>query len=384
MAENSLLWHASATIENITRNQSRILIMPKIAENPLVLVDGSSYLYRAYYAPPHLTNSKGEATGAVYGVINMLRSLLNLYKPDQMAVVFDAKGKTFRNDMYEDYKAQRPPMPDDLRTQIEPLHNIIRALGLPLICISGVEADDVIGTIATQASKAGRAVLISTGDKDMAQLVDENVTLINTMTNTVMGPAEVKEKFGVGPELIIDLLALQGDKADNIPGLPGVGEKTAVAMLTGAGSVEQILAAPEKIPALGFRGSKTMPAKLAEHGEMLKLSYELATIKLDVEMEQDWKELTITPANRDDLIKYYGEMEFKRWLAEVLDNKTGTAKDSDDSSNEEEVTPQEIATEYETILTHEALDRWIEQLSKAELISIDTETTSIEIGRAHV
>ena len=378
MAENSLLWHASATIENITRNQSRILIMPKIAENPLVLVDGSSYLYRAYYAPPHLTNSKGEATGAVYGVINMLRSLLNLYKPDQMAVVFDAKGKTFRNDMYEDYKAQRPPMPDDLRTQIEPLHNIIRALGLPLICISGVEADDVIGTIATQASKAGRAVLISTGDKDMAQLVDENVTLINTMTNTVMGPAEVKEKFGVGPELIIDLLALQGDKADNIPGLPGVGEKTAVAMLTGAGSVEQILAAPEKIPALGFRGSKTMPAKLAEHGEMLKLSYELATIKLDVEMEQDWKELTITPANRDDLIKYYGEMEFKRWLAEVLDNKTGTAKDSDDSSNEEEVTPQEIATEYETILTHEALDRWIEQLSKAELISIDTETTSID------
>ena len=250
MAVNSLLWHASATIENITRNQSRILIMPKIAENPLVLVDGSSYLYRAYYSPPHLTNSKGEATGAVYGVINMLRSLLNQYKPDQMAVVFDAKGKTFRNDMYEDYKAQRPPMPDDLRTQIEPLHNIIRALGLPLVCISGVEADDVIGTIATQASKEGRAVLISTGDKDMAQLVDDNVTLINTMTNTVMGPAEVKEKFGVGPELIIDLLALQGDKADNIPGLPGVGEKTAVAMLIGAGSVEQILAAPEKIPAL--------------------------------------------------------------------------------------------------------------------------------------
>ncbi|MEC4725892.1 DNA polymerase I [Shewanella sp. D64] len=352
--------------------------MPKIAENPLVLVDGSSYLYRAYYAPPHLTNSKGEATGAVYGVINMLRSLLNQYKPDQMAVVFDAKGKTFRNDMYEDYKAQRPPMPDDLRTQIEPLHNIIRALGLPLICVSGVEADDVIGTIATQASKEGRAVLISTGDKDMAQLVDENVTLINTMTNTIMGPAEVTEKFGVGPELIIDLLALQGDKADNIPGLPGVGEKTAVAMLTGAGSVAQILAAPEKIPALGFRGSKTMPAKLAEHGDMLKLSYELATIKLDVEMEQNWKELTITPANKDDLIKYYGEMEFKRWLAEVLDNKTGIARTSDDSANEDQVTAQEIATEYETILTHEALDRWIEQLSTAELISIDTETTSLD------
>ena len=348
--------------------------MPKIAENPLVLVDGSSYLYRAYYAPPHLTNSKGEATGAVYGVINMLRSLLNQYKPSQMAVVFDAKGKTFRNDMYEEYKAQRPPMPDDLRTQIEPLHNIIRALGLPLVCIPGVEADDVIGTIATQASKEGRAVLISTGDKDMAQLVDDNVTLINTMTNTIMGPEEVTEKFGVGPELIIDLLALQGDKADNIPGLPGVGEKTAVAMLTGAGSVEQILAAPEKIPALGFRGSKTMPAKLAEHGEMLKLSYELATIKLDVEMEQDWKELVIAPANKDDLVKYYGEMEFKRWLAEVLDNKGS----SDNSADEVEVIPQAIDAEYETILTHEALDKWIEQLTKADLIAIDTETTSLD------
>ncbi|MGS0727759.1 5'-3' exonuclease, partial [Shewanella sp. 0m-11] len=295
--------------------------MPKIADNPLILVDGSSYLYRAYYAPPHLTNSKGEATGAVYGVINMLRSLINQYKPSQMAVVFDAKGKTFRNDMYSEYKAQRPPMPDDLRNQIEPLHRIIKALGLPLVCISGVEADDVIGTIATQASKEGRAVLISTGDKDMAQLVDDNVTLINTMTNTIMGPTEVTEKFGVGPELIIDLLALQGDKADNIPGLPGVGEKTALAMLTGAGSVEQILAAPEKMPELGFRGSKTMPAKIIEHADMLKLSYELATIKLDVELEQDWHQLSIEPANKDELIKCYGEMEFKRWLAEVLDNK---------------------------------------------------------------
>ena len=350
--------------------------MPKIAENPLILVDGSSYLYRAYYAPPHLTNSKGEATGAVYGVINMLRSLLNQYKPSQMAVVFDAKGKTFRNDMYQEYKAQRPPMPDDLRTQIEPLHNIIRALGLPLICIPGVEADDVIGTIATQASQEGRAVLISTGDKDMAQLVDVNITLINTMTNTVMGPKEVTEKFGVGPELIIDLLALQGDKSDNIPGLPGVGEKTAVAMLTGAGSVKQILADPYKMPALGFRGSKTMPAKLAEHGDMLKLSYELATIKLDVEMEQDWRKLDITPANKDELIKYYGQMEFKRWLAEVLDNKGATVADSG-SSPDEAVSTQKIITEYETILTHEVLDKWINILSEAELIAIDTETTSL-------
>ncbi|GIU09423.1 DNA polymerase I [Shewanella sp. c952] len=355
--------------------------MPKIADNPLVLVDGSSYLYRAYYAPPHLTNSKGEATGAVYGVINMLRSLLNQYKPSQMAVVFDAKGKTFRNDMYSEYKAQRPPMPDDLRGQIAPLHQIIKALGLPLVCISGVEADDVIGTIATQASKEGRAVLISTGDKDMAQLVDENVTLINTMTNTVMGPAEVTEKFGVGPELIIDLLALQGDKADNIPGLPGVGEKTALAMLLGVGGVDNILAAPEKMPALGFRGSKTMPAKIAEHADMLKLSYELATIKLDVELEQDWRTMDIEPANKDELVKCYGEMEFKRWLAEVLDNKS-TAIANEDS--DEVVVKQDIETEYDTILSVEQLDNWIATLSQADLIAIDTETTSLNYMEAEL
>ncbi|QQX80366.1 DNA polymerase I [Shewanella sp. KX20019] len=356
--------------------------MPKIADNPLVLVDGSSYLYRAYYSPPHLTNSKGEATGAVYGVINMLRSLLNQYKPSQMAVVFDAKGKTFRNDMYSEYKAQRPPMPDDLRSQIAPLHELIKALGLPLVCISGVEADDVIGTIATQASKEGRAVLISTGDKDMAQLVDENVTLINTMTNTIMGPAEVIEKFGVGPELIIDLLALQGDKADNIPGLPGVGEKTALAMLTGVGSVANILATPEKMPELGFRGSKTMPAKIIEHGDMLKLSYELATIKLDVELEQDWRTMNIEPANKDELIKCYGKMEFKRWLAEVLDNKSGAAVAGDDT--DEAVVKQDITAEYETILTVEQLDSWLEKLNKAELIAIDTETTSLNYMEAEL
>ncbi|WP_394229794.1 DNA polymerase I [Shewanella colwelliana] len=357
--------------------------MPTIAENPLVLVDGSSYLYRAYYAPPHLTNSKGEATGAVYGVINMLRSLLNQYQPSQMAVVFDAKGKTFRNDMYADYKAHRPPMPDDLRTQIEPLHRIIRALGLPLVCIPGVEADDVIGTIATQASKEGRAVLISTGDKDMAQLVDDNVTLINTMTNTILGPNEVTEKFGVGPELIIDLLALQGDKADNIPGLPGVGEKTAFAMLTGLGSIEQILATPEKLPDLGFRGSKTMPAKIAEHGDMLKLSYELATIKLDVELEQDWHQLTITPADKDELIKCYGEMEFKRWLAEVLGDKgTKNTATADSSSDDSAPVPQNITTDYTTILSWDILDEWIEKLANAELFSLDTETTSLNYMQA--
>ena len=215
----------------------------------------------------------------------------------------------------------------------------------------------------------------------MAQLVDENVTLINTMTNTVMGPAEVTEKFGVGPELIIDLLALQGDKADNIPGLPGVGEKTALAMLLGVGGVDNILAAPEKMPALGFRGSKTMPAKIAEHGDMLKLSYELATIKLDVELDQDWRTMDIAPANKDELVKCYGEMEFKRWLAEVLDNKSSASAGED---NDEVVVKQDIETEYDTILSVEQLDNWIATLSKADLIAIDTETTSLNYMEAEL
>ncbi|MEZ9539364.1 DNA polymerase I [Shewanella sp. 10N.286.51.B8] len=357
--------------------------MPTIPNNPLVLVDGSSYLYRAYYSPPHLTNSKGEATGAVYGVVNMLRSLMSRYNPSHIAVVFDAKGKTFRNDMYSEYKAQRPAMPDDLRTQIAPLHAIIHALGLPLICIPGVEADDVIGTIALKASKEGRATLISTGDKDMAQLVDENVTLINTMTDTIMGPEEVTTKFGVGPELIIDLLAMMGDKADNIPGLPGVGEKTALAMLTGVGGVDKLIANPESVLDVTFRGSKTMPKKIAENKDMLQLSYDLATIKTDVEWDNDWDKLATKPQNRDELVKLYGEMEFKRWLAEVLDNKSGF-NTSSKSNTTEEITPvaAAIEVEYDTILTEAQLTLWIEKLSKAKLIAIDTETTSLNYMEA--
>tara|TARA_R110002126_G_scaffold33939_12_gene105724 strand:+ start:11544 stop:14303 length:2760 start_codon:yes stop_codon:yes gene_type:complete len=358
--------------------------MPTIPNNPLILVDGSSYLYRAYYSPPHLTNSKGEATGAVYGVVNMLRSLLSRYSPSHIAVVFDAKGKTFRNDMYGEYKAQRPPMPDDLRTQIEPLHKIIHAMGLPLFSISGVEADDVIGTIALQASKEGRATLISTGDKDMAQLVNEHVTLINTMTDTIMGPEEVKAKYGVHPDRIIDFLALMGDKSDNIPGLPGVGEKTALAMLLGVGSVEKILADPQSVIEVGFRGSKTMPTKIIDNADMLRLSYELATIKTDVKLEQDWHELTVKPQDRDELIKCFGEMEFKRWLAEVLDNKQPRGTVSDKDSDEDITVSPTIEAEYETILTMEALDKWIEQLNSAELIAIDTETTSLNYMEAEL
>ncbi|MGL5799347.1 MAG: 5'-3' exonuclease, partial [Plesiomonas sp.] len=239
--------------------------MAEIAPNPLILVDGSSYLYRAYHAFPPLTNAHGEPTGAMYGVLNMLKSLLNQYAPSQMAVVFDAKGKTFRDEMFAEYKAHRPPMPDDLRSQIAPLHEMVQAMGLPLLVISGVEADDVIGTLATLAAADGRDVLISTGDKDMAQLVSPRITLINTMNNTVLGPQEVQEKYGVGPELIIDFLALMGDSSDNIPGVPGVGEKTALALLNGIGSIKQIYTQLDAIPALGFRGAKTLPAKLELH-----------------------------------------------------------------------------------------------------------------------
>lgn len=243
--------------------------MVQIPQNPLILVDGSSYLYRAYHAFPPLTNSAGEPTGAMYGVLNMLRSLIMQYKPTHAAVVFDAKGKTFRDELFEHYKSHRPPMPDDLRAQIEPLHAMVKAMGLPLLAVSGVEADDVIGTLAREAEKTRRPVLISTGDKDMAQLVTPNITLINTMTNTILGPEEVVNKYGVPPELIIDFLALMGDSSDNIPGVPGVGEKTAQALLQGLGGLDTLYAEPEKIAGLSFRGAKTMAAKPSKTKKLL-------------------------------------------------------------------------------------------------------------------
>ncbi|KZN64087.1 DNA polymerase I [Pseudoalteromonas luteoviolacea] len=353
--------------------------MPQIPENPLILVDGSSYLFRAYHAPPHLTNSQGEATGAIYGVINMLKSLLKQFDPSHMVVVFDAKGPTFRNDMYSEYKANRPPMPDDLRAQIEPIHNIIKAMGLPLVSISGVEADDVIGTFSRIAAQQQRHVLISTGDKDMAQLVNEHVTLINTMTDTVLDPAGVVEKFGVGPELIIDFLALMGDKVDNIPGVPGVGEKTALAMLQGLGSIESLYENLDQIAPLGFRGSKGMAKKLEEHKEQLTLSYELATIKLDCEVEQDLETFKIQPMDKDRLVELYGQCEFKRWLAELLDGKASSA----DKQNAVEVSaPAAVEGNYETILTESQLMAWVEKLKTAEVVAFDTETTSLDYMQA--
>ena len=311
--------------------------MTTTADSPLILVDGSSYLFRAYHAPPHLTNSKGEATGAIYGVVNMLKSLLRQYKPKYMAVVFDAKGPTFRNEMFDAYKANRPPMPDDLRTQIAPLHSIIKALGLPLLCISGVEADDVIGTLARQASQQGRHTLISTGDKDMAQLVDEHVTLINTMTNTVLTEQGVIEKFGIGPELIIDYLALMGDKVDNIPGLPGVGEKTAAELLQGLGNINAIYQQLDKVSELSFRGAKTMADKLQQYKDQLQLSYQLATIKTDVELPCQLDDLQITEPDNAQLASLYTECEFRRWLSEVLSH--GDAKKAEQTTATEKHSP---------------------------------------------
>ncbi|MBM32811.1 MULTISPECIES: DNA polymerase I [unclassified Arsukibacterium] len=369
--------------------------MVYIPKNPLILVDGSSYLFRAYHSPPHLTNSRGEATGAIYGVINMLKSLLRQYNPSHMAVVFDAKGPTFRNEMFGEYKANRPPMPDDLRSQIEPIHQIVRAMGLPLLCISGVEADDVIGTLARQASSAGRHTLISTGDKDMAQLVDGHVTLINTMTNTLLDPESVVTKFGVAPEAIIDYLALMGDKVDNIPGLPGVGEKTAAALLQGLGSIDNIYQQLDKVAGLNFRGAKTMAAKLSEHKEQLQLSYQLATIKTDVELNCQLDDLAIQPADQQQLAELYRHCEFKRWLAEILQHKAPellataeSAQPAGQNNAEAEapatVTPTLDRSQYKTILNQEDFTELLQVLDSAELTAIDTETTSLDYMQAEL
>lgn len=364
--------------------------MVYIPKNPLVLVDGSSYLFRAYHSPPHLTNSRGEATGAIYGVINMLKSLLRQYNPSHMAVVFDAKGPTFRNEMYSEYKAHRPAMPDDLRSQIEPIHQIVRAMGLPLLCISGVEADDVIGTLARQASIAGRHTLISTGDKDMAQLVDAHVTLINTMTNTLLDPESVVSKFGVGPEAIIDYLALMGDKVDNIPGLPGVGEKTAAALLQGLGSIDNIYQQLDKVAELSFRGAKTMAAKLAEHKAQLELSYQLATIKTDVELDCQLDDLAIQPADRQQLAELYRHCEFKRWLAEILQDKAPEQLVTDDQQTAADtqqavtVPPTLDRSQYQTILSQDEFEKLLSTINKAELTAFDTETTSLDYMQAEL
>jgi len=341
---------------------------------PLVLVDGSSYLYRAFHALPPLTTSTGLPTGAVKGVIAMMRRMLKDYPDSPVVVVFDAKGKTFRDELFEEYKSHRPPMPDELRQQIEPIHEIIRGMGLPLLIVDGVEADDVIGTLALECAAKKRPVVISTGDKDMAQLVGEYVTLINTMTDTRMDRLGVIDKFGVPPELIIDYLALIGDKSDNIPGVPGVGEKTALAILQGIGNLESIYADLEKVRELDFRGAKKMPEKLAEHREQADLSYMLATIKTDVPLELPVESLVNGEPDNDVLLEWFRKLELKSWTEELLANTEGS----------EAVVPEQIEKNYQIILTEEDLDRWVKKLEQAEFFAFDTETTSLDYMQAKI
>ena len=374
--------------------------MPTIAPNPLVLVDGSSYLYRAFHAFPPLTNSAGEPTGAMYGVLNMLKSLISQVQPSHIAVVFDAKGKTFRDEMFEQYKSHRPPMPDDLRKQIQPLHDIIRALGIPLLVIEGVEADDVIGTLAVAASKANQKVLISTGDKDMAQLVDDNIMLINTMNNTLLDREAVIEKYGIPPELIIDYLALMGDSADNIPGVAGVGEKTALGLLQGIGSMAEIYANLDKVAEVPIRGAKKLGDKLLAEKEMADLSYRLATIKTDVALDITPEQLTLGASNNDQLTEYFGRYEFKRWLNEVMNGADSITNNNEQPTkinhyqatpalaqdNSDEALPaiQIDRSRYETLLTEADLNRWVEKLKQAKLFALDTETDNLDYMAANL
>ncbi len=349
--------------------------MSKKTTAPLVLVDGSSYLYRAFHVPnlQRLTTSAGQPTGAVFGVVNMLKKMLSEVGPSHMAVVFDAKGKTFRHKMYKEYKANRPPMPEDLQTQIEPLHSIVRALGLPLILEGGVEADDVIGTLAQQAVEQGQQVLVSTGDKDMAQLVNDHVTLVNTMTNTTMDADGVKEKFGVTPKQIIDYLTLVGDKSDNIPGVPSVGPKTAAKWLNQYETLDGVMQHADEIK--GKVGEK-----LREHLEQLPLSYDLTTIRCDLDLDVTIDDLQVQPQDTKLLKQLYSELEFKTWL------KTLNA-DEDVVEGQENCSAsgfEKLQCNYEVILTKKDFNRWVKRLEQAELVAFDTETDSLDYMQANV
>ena len=361
-----------------------------MSQAPLVLVDGSSYLYRAFHALPPLTTSKGLPTGAVKGVLNMLKSLRKQYPDSPFAVVFDAKGGTFRDDMYAEYKANRPSMPDDMRVQIEPLHASVIALGFPLLCVEGVEADDVIGTLARSSAAADRPVVISTGDKDMAQLVDGHITLVNTMSGSSMDVEGVKEKFGVAPEQIIDYLALMGDSSDNIPGVPGIGPKTASGLLVGVnGGLKELYEQLDIVPTLPIRGAKTLPAKLEEHKEMAFLSYQLATIKVDVPLDIGLDDLHLGEPDREKLMELYSLLEFKSWLDEL--QRDAKRVELSGAETAPAAAPQPPAAEqpplelqYETILDQERFAVWLEKLKNAKLIAFDTETTGIDAQQAQL
>jgi DNA polymerase-1 len=336
-------------------------------QKKLVLVDGSSYLFRAYHVPgPDLTSPSGKPTKVIYFVLNMLNKLVKDEQPDRIAVVFDAKGKTFRNDIYPEYKATRPPMPDDLREQIEPLHKIIKARGLPLVCIEGVEADDVIGTMSRQATEQGYEVLISTGDKDMAQLVNKNVRLINTMNNHFMDEAAVVEKFQVRADQIIDYLALMGDSSDNIPGVPKVGPKTAAKWIAEYGGLDEVMAHAGEI--------KGKVGEYLRESLNLPMSYALAKIKLDCDTGVDIDELTQQQADQEELLAYYREFGFTRWYDEAGDSAPGKA----------ETVAAKIDANYESVLDQARFEQWLQRLREAKEFAIDTETTSVDYMQAEL
>ncbi|MGD8175254.1 DNA polymerase I [Marinimicrobium sp. ARAG 43.8] len=345
---------------------------------PLVLVDGSSYLYRAYHALPPLNTSKGEPTGAVKGVISMLRRLLKDFPESPVAVVFDAKGKTFRDELYAEYKSQRPPMPDDMRPQVQPIKDIVQAMGLPLLVVEGVEADDVIGTLARQCSEQQRDMVVSTGDKDMAQLVNAHISLVNTMTGSHLDEDGVREKYGFEPPLMIDFLALMGDKSDNIPGVPGVGEKTARALIEGLGGLDAIYGELEAVRDLGFRGAKKMPEKLEEHRDQAYLSRQLATIKTDVELELAPADIHRGEPDRAALKTLFAELEFKTWVAE-LDDAPDEVGETESAS-----AAVTVDVDYEVLTKQADFDRWLKALESAELFAFDTETTSLQAMEARL
>ncbi|MBL1432487.1 MAG: DNA polymerase I [Gammaproteobacteria bacterium] len=362
------------------------------SNKPLILVDGSSYLYRAFHALPPLINSHGEPTGTVFGCINMIKRLLEDYEPEHMAVIFDAKGKTFRDDLYAEYKAHRPPMPDELRVQIEPIHAWVKAMGLPLLNIEGVEADDVIGTLAQQASALGIKTVISTGDKDLAQLVDAHVTLINTMTNKVMDRPAVQEKFGVRPEQIIDYLSLVGDSVDNVPGVPGVGPKTAAKWINEHGSLDEIIANADTVK--GKIGEK-----LRANLDQLPLSRALVTLKCDVKLDVTPATLNITEEDPSLLRDIYQRMEFKRMLKDIL-KQEGAEKNIPSTHNTENThattaqgqiedsnatnQPIDIKTHYHTLFKMDEVKHWLKRLRASELFAFDLETTSLEYMKAEI
>ena len=350
----------------------------------LTLVDGSYYLFRAYHAMPGLTNAEKEPTGAIFGVINMLRKLVKEEQPDYFAVVFDVKGKSFRNDLYPEYKANRPPAPPDLVAQIEPLHEIIRALGVPLLLIDNVEADDVIATLAARAAGAGLQTLVSTGDKDLAQIVNDDIHLINTMNNTRFDRAGVIEKYGVPPERIVDYLALIGDTSDNVPGIPKVGPKTAVKWLTEHGSLDEIVARADSFP--GKVGEY-----LRENLDQIPLSKELVTLKTDLELPVAPERLLIADQDKVALREHYRRWGFRSWLPEV-NGAARAAPETPAPVPEQETSAglqdeQDVETteeNYETVLTVEHLERWVDKLAGAEIFAFDTETTSLDYMRAEL